>query len=460
VEAVPPASRLHLIHERIDALRRQPIAATEKGFGTIAAGRNVSAASLAAECPPALGGEFTTPLLVLRDSALTSNASAMAQWCACTGVLLAPHGKTTMAPQLLERQLAAGAWGITAATISQVQVYRSFGVDRVLIANELTDRAGIAWLAAELTSDPDWECFAYVDSLAGVRLLNEALTASGAIRPLRVLVELGFPGGRTGCRSVADALDVATAVSEADALALAGASGYEGGIGHDGEPETLAAVADYCQRLRALGESVAARVTVPITTVPITTGPITTGPITTGPITTGPIVSAGGSAYFDVVARELTAGSGAEGASPLVVLRSGCYLTHDHGEYAAIGPYSRRLGPDLTPAIELWAPVLSCPEPGLALACAGRRDVSFDQGMPVPLRLRRQDGTIEPASGLTTTRLDDQHAYISVPPGVGLAPGDLICFGISHPCTTLDKWRVIPVVDDDYRVVDAVHTFF
>jgi D-serine deaminase-like pyridoxal phosphate-dependent protein len=359
----------------------------------------------------------------------------MARWCARAGVLLAPHGKTTMAPQLFGRQLAAGAWGITAATISQVQVYRSFGVDRILIANELTDRAGIAWLAAELTADPGWECFAYADSLAGVRLLDDALTAYGANRPLHVLVELGFPGGRTGCRSVADALDVAAAVSEADALTLAGASGYEGGIGHDGEPPTLTAVAGYCRRLRALGESLAGSLT-------------------------APIVSAGGSSYFDVVARELTAGRSPDDDVPLVVVRSGCYLTHDHGEYAAIGPDSRHLGPDLRPAIELWAPVLSCPEPGLALACAGRRDVSFDMGMPVPLRLRRLDGTIEPASGLTATRLDDQHAYISVPPSAGLTPGDLICFGISHPCTTFDKWRVIPVVDDEYRVVDAVHTFF
>jgi D-serine deaminase-like pyridoxal phosphate-dependent protein len=424
------------IHERVNALRHQPIAPTEKGFGTIAGQRPISAASLAAERPPAFGDEFTTPLLVLRETALAHNAVSMAQWCASAGVQLAPHGKTTMAPQLFERQLAAGAWAMTAATISQVQVYRSFGIDRILIANELTDRAGIAWLAAELTADPDWECFAYVDSLAGVRLLDDALAAARVSRPLHVLVELGFPGGRTGCRGVAEALGVAAAASDAKALNLAGAAGYEGGIGNDGQPETLAAVADYCGRLRALGETVAATVA------------------------TGPIVSAGGSAFFDVVARELTARGGGDGGSPLVVLRSGCYLTHDHGEYAAIGPASRGLGPELLPAIELWAPVLSSPEPGLALACAGRRDVAFDQGLPIPLRLRRQDGAIEPVSGLTTTRLDDQHAYISLPPGVTLTPGDLICFGISHPCTTLDKWRVIPVVDDDYRVVDAVYTFF
>ena len=416
----------HDMQRRVAALRHRAIALTEKGFCSIAAQRTVTAAALTAQRPSLFGAEFTMPLLVLRDSALTHNVTAMADWCTAAGLLHAPHGKTTMAPQLFERQLAAGAWGITAATISQVQVYRSFGFSRILLANELTDPAGISWLAAELSAEQDWECVGYVDSVAGVELLASGLSAAGATRPLPVLVELGFPGGRTGCRSVTQAQAVAVAVDQASSLRLAGAAGYEGGIGSDGEPETLVAVSAYCRQLRELAQSIG-----------------------------GGLVSAGGSAYFDVVAREL---SGLAGQS--VVLRSGCYLTHDHGEYATNSPAARHTGPELRPAIELWAPVLSCPEPGLALACAGRRDVAFDQGLPIPLRIRRPDGAFEPAERLTVTRLDDQHAYLSVPAGLQLEPGDLIGFGISHPCTTFDKWRVIPVVDDDYRVIDAVHTFF
>jgi len=419
------------MRERIEALRHRPIAATEKGFGVIAASQPVSAATLATQRPPALGSDFTMPLLLLRDSALRHNARAMADWCASAGVQLAPHGKTTMAPQLFARQLAAGAWGITAATISQAQVYRAFGVDRVLIANELTDRAGIRWLAAELTADPEWDCYAYVDSVAGVGLLDETLRAAAAGRPLPVLVELGFPGGRTGCRSIADALVVAAAVSQAPALRLAGVAGFEGGLGTDASQSTLDAVGAFCAQLRTLTHQLP------------------------GPL----MLTAGGSAYFDVVARELTATAAGEPA-PTVVLRSGCYLTHDHGEYATIGPDARQHGPELIPALELWAPVLSCPEPGLALAGAGRRDVSFDKGLPVPLRMRRPDGELLPAERMTVTRLDDQHAYLRVLAGAELAVGDLVCLGISHPCTTFDKWRVIPVVDDDYRVIDAVHTFF
>jgi len=393
---------------RVEALRQRPVAPTDKGFGLIAP---VTAAQLAARKPAALGPEFTMPLLVLKDSALMHNAAAMADWCMRSGVLLAPHGKTTMAPQLFARQLAAGSWGITAATIGQVQVYRAFGVQRIVLANELTDRAGIAWLAGALSADPGFDCYVYADSLDGVRLLDQGLRAAGASRPLPVLVELGFPGGRTGCRNIGQAVQVASAVQAAGTLRLAGAAGFEGAL------PTPDAVTAWCRQLSDLASRLPGE----------------------------PVVSAGGSAWFDIVAAELA------GPGRTVVLRSGCYLTHDHGHYASTGPGTRHRGPELIPAMELWAAVLSRPERTLALAGAGRRDVSFDQGLPVVLR---------PDRSMTVTRLDDQHAYLSLPADAPLAPGDLVCFGISHPCTTFDKWRAIPVVDDEYRVIDVVHTFF
>jgi D-serine dehydratase len=432
----------------IAALRERPIAATEKGFGVIAASGPVTSASLGRQRPPLFGGGFTTPLLVLRESAVAHNIAAMAAYCAAAGVRLAPHGKTTMAPQLMARQLAAGAWAVTAATIGQVLTYRAFGIPRVVLANELTDPTGISWLAGEMAADPGFDCYLYVDSLDGVALLDSSLRARGAGRPVPVLVELGYPGGRTGCRDVGEAVAVAEAAAAAPALRVAGAAGFEGLIGHDREARTLAGITRYCQALRALGERLAA----------------TAAP---GSV----ILSAGGSAFFDVVVREL-AGGWAGAQAPVIVLRSGVYVAFDHGLYARIAPAGGEQpggeqpgggagpGPALEPALELWAHVLSRPEPGLALACAGRRDVGFDAGLPVPLRFRKPGGQLAPAAGSHVSALDDQHAYVRLPAGSDLAPGDLVCLGVSHPCTTFDKWRVIPVVDDGYRVIDAVHTFF
>jgi D-serine deaminase-like pyridoxal phosphate-dependent protein len=435
------------LRDAVAALRERRIGPGEKGFGPIAP---VTAADLAGRRPGLFGGGFSFPLIVLRESALRQNIEAMAAYCAAAGADLAPHGKTTMAPQLFARQLAAGAWAMTAATPSHLRVYREFGVPRILLANQLTDPAGIAWLAGQMAADPGFDCYVYVDSLPGVRLLDEAFTAAAgagragpAGRRLPVLVELGQPGGRAGCRTVADALTVARAAAATGSLRLAGAAGYEGSIGHDATPATLDAVAAFCRDLRILGERLRE-------------------------VAPGPerlVVTAGGSSYFDVVARELTAPPAGD-PPPRVVLRSGAYVTHDHGRYAGVTPGGAgqpdRTGPGLAPAFELWANVLSRPEPGLAIVSAGRRDVAFDAGLPLPLRVRGRDGGEQEAeaAGMTVTKLDDQHAYLSVPPGSGLAPGDLICLGISHPCTTFDKWRVVPVVDDSHRVVDAIHTFF
>ena len=456
------------VAERLRALRERPIEPTEKGFGPLAAagpgypafggGTGVTAAALAAARPVLHAAGFTYPLLTLRESALASNIEAMAAYCHRAGVALAPHGKTAMSPELAARQLAHGAWGITVATIGQLRTYRAFGFPRLLLANELVDEAGIAWLAAELAADPGFEAYCYVDSQDGVAILDQVLTRQRAGRRLPVLVEIGHDRGRTGCRTDDDALDVAKTAAATGTLRVAGVAGYEAGFeqgrGAGSEAETLGLIASFCRRLRGLAGTLAE-------TLP-------------GVASAGEelIVTAGGSAYFDVVTRELTAG-GTGGMT--VILRSGAYLTHDHGYYGTVSPVSRAAwgsqdsrgsrdaadAPVLRPALELWAQVLSRPEPGLALLGAGRRDVGFDKGLPVPLRIVRRGMTSGVGGvGGEVTELNDQHAYLRLDEATALAPGDLVCLGISHPCTTLDKWRVIPVVGDDGRVTDTVHAFF
>jgi len=412
-----------LVAERIGALRERAIDPTEKGFGPLA-GR-ASAASLAAARPPLPETGLVYPLLTLRESAVRNNLAAMAAYCAQAGVELAPHGKTAMSPELAAWQLAHGAWGVTVASIGQLQTYRAFGFPRLLLANELTDTAGIAWLAAELAADPGFEAYCYVDSTGGVAILDRVLRQHRAGRPLPVLVEIGHAGGRTGCRTDEAALAVATAAQATGTLTVAGVAGYEGTI-QEGEAQ----VAAFCRRLRALGDAIGGD---------------------------GPrIVTAGGSAYFDVVARELTAG----GALPVqVILRSGAYLTYDHGFYGTVSPAGRGTAgaPALRPALELWAQVLSRPEPGLALLGAGRRDVGFDKGFPIPVRVL---GSAASTAGWQVTELNDQHAYLRLDEDAALGPGDLVGLGISHPCTTLDKWRVLVVLNDDDLVIDIVHCFF
>ncbi len=395
--------------------------------------------------PTLATGGFVGPLLVLDRHALEHNLRTMAAWCARHGVHLAPHGKTTMAPQLFHRQLAHGAWGITAANISQLRVYRAFGVSRVQLANQLVDTNALHWLAAELDRDPHWSFTCWVDSVSGVRQMTEALAAAEPQRPVDVLLELGGEGGRTGARTASEAFDVARAVRRSPMVRLAGVAGYEAAMAHDLGDHDVSVVDAYMSRMRDLvGELTRAGLFDEVEQV---------------------IVTCGGSSYFDQVAEALTTRWPDD--LPIVpVLRSGAYLTHDDGLYRTMSPFGRqhRLAGEedpFRPAMRIWSQVTSHPEPGLALATMGRRDVSFDQHLPEPQVVRGRDGLVRDLSpdACRVTSLADQHAFLSLDPGAGVEVGDWIGFGLSHPCTVFDKWPLIPLVDGD-EVVGLIRTYF
>ncbi|KAA2256356.1 amino acid deaminase [Solihabitans fulvus] len=382
---------------------------------------------------------FVGPLVVLDSAALEHNLATMARWCAQRGVRLAPHGKTTMAPQLFQRQLDLGAWGMTAANASQLRVYRAFGVARVLLANQLLDPAALRWLAAELDADPGFAFSSWVDSVRGVELMTEALRAAAPSRPVDVLVELGAPGGRTGARDRATAVAVAEAVAASPVLRLAGVAGYEGALAHDASTGALSTVDLYVSDLRAL-------------TLTLADSGHFDG-------LTEVIVTAGGSAYFDQVAAAI-AGPWPESLPVVPVLRSGAYVTHDDGFYRGISPFGRGAGDaPFRPALRAWAQVTSRPQPDLALLTIGKRDASFDEGLPEPQLLRGKDGTVSPLTDCRVTALNDQHAFLALDRANAVEVGDWIGLGLSHPCTVFDKWQLLPVVDGTV-VVDLVRTYF
>ena len=398
----------------VAALADEPLDWRFKGLPASWWGR--TPAQICAAAPKLIDEGAVGPLCVLRARALTHNLTTMAGWCRDRGVELAPHGKTHMAPQLLARQFEAGASAVTVATISQVRVFRAFGVTDMLLANELVDETGLRWLAAELDADPDFGLVCWVDSLRGVEVMTSTLADTGAMRPVDVCVEVGMAGGRTGCRGQDSVDEVARAAAASPKLRLVGVAGYEAARGHDVGPDTLADVRAYLAEIRAAMARLA-------------------------PLfeTDRAVATAGGSTYFDAVADVLA-------GDWRTILRSGCYLTHDDGLYHRTSP----LRDGLRPALSVWAQVLSRPEPGLALVGMGRRDVSFDQDLPMPYGLSASD----------VAKLNDQHAYLVLGGDDRVDVGDWIEFGISHPCTTFDKWPMIPVLDDDDRVVDLIRTFF
>jgi D-serine dehydratase len=387
-------------------------------------------------------GDLSLPVTTLRAEALTHNIETMAEYCRRRGVSLAPHGKTTMSPQLFQRQLDAGAWGITAGTPGQVQVMRRFGVQRVFLANELVERQALEWVAAELSQDEDFDFYCLVDSVDTVAAMDEVLHDRLGSRRLNVLVELGLAGGRTGTRSVSEALAVSGAVVDASTLRLAGVETFEGLAASSASPDDIAAVDRLLGSVRDVVQQILEQ----------------RAPSPTEEF----LVTAGGSVFFDRVVEIL--GSWPDQPQVRVVLRSGCYVSHDHGRYQRLSPLDGRRAPSedlcLENALEAWGVVLSRPEPTQVIVGSGKRDLPYDVELPIPLRVHRADGEVFDLTGASVTKLMDQHAFLTVPESVSLEPGDIVAFGLSHPCAAFDRAPLIPLIDEDLTVTGGVLTYF
>ncbi len=424
------------VAERAARLGEERVGPRFKGLPPDADGLTVGA--LAAERRSLFTGGFTTPVLTLDAASLSHNLALLESYTDRHGLAFAPHGKTSMAPELFARQLAHGAWGITVAVPHQVRVAREFGVRRIFLANELVDAAALTALTADLDADPEFQLLVYVDSVRGVELMDRARTEAGALRPLDVVVELAAgEGARTGVRDEAGCRAVADAVEASDTLRLAGVAGYEGEV-PEADPERVRA---WLRRLTALAAAFDAE----------------------GRFAglDQIVVSAGGSAWFDAVA-DVFAELPPLTLPVLKLLRSGAYVSHDDGHYQHVTPFNRV--PEegtLRPAFRLWAQVVSRPGPDQAFVNAGKRDAAYDLHLPEAQVVRdARTGVLRPAEGITLTGLSDQHGWLRTEEGAELEVGDWIGLGLSHPCTSFDKWQLIPVTEADGTVTELVRTFF
>lgn len=413
---------------------------------SIPAGESVDPASVAEKGWSLLQDDLHYPVLVLKDGALDHNIKTMARWCGDNGFLHAPHGKTTMCPQIYQRQLGAGAWGITVATVSQAMVCIRFGVKRILMANQLVGKANVQSIVAETTRDPELEFYCLIDSVTGVKHLAGHLKNAGTARPIRVFLEWGRPGWRTGVRTVDEARTVCEALQGyPELLELCGFEGHEGSakVGPGEEPE-VAQVTNFLGGLLKLEKEMG---------IPGDTGE--------QPL----LFSIGGTSYLDMVRDALVEAR----ECYRCIVRSGCYVTHDHGFYASKVDQARERAarpksvPRFQPALELWSQVQSVQDGQTAILTFGKRDCPYDMDLPIPLFSIPERKDLKDRQALDKgriTHINDQHAFLSFPEGTGLSVGDRVVCGISHPCTAFDKWRVIPLVDDDYRVLNLYRTYF
>ena len=382
--------------------------------------------------------DLSLPTAVLYEDKLTNNLEWMQRFIAGYGLKLAPHGKTTMAPRLFARQLQAGAWGITLATAHQTRVAYEHGVRRVLMANQLLGKQNMAVIAA-LLRDKAFEYFCLVDSAEQVELLGRFFASEGIT--LNVLLEVGVSGGRTGIRNRAQKDALLNALARwREQIRLSGVELYEGVL------EEEASIRDFLRGATSLARELHSAER-----------------FDRSPF----LLSGAGSAWYDVVADEFSK-AGLENLAEFV-LRPGCYLTHDVGIYRTAqakilqrNKIAAQMHSGLQPALQLWAYIQSVPEKGKAIVAVGKRDATFDSGLPVPA-LHYRPGAAAPEAAPSSwelMKMMDQHAYLRMGENDDIRVGDMLAFDISHPCLTFDKWRYLSVLNSRYEVIEVVPTFF
>ncbi|HBM3025507.1 TPA: amino acid deaminase [Klebsiella oxytoca] len=382
-----------------------------------------------------LAEEVCLPAALLKKTALENNIAWMQRYADARGVSLAPHGKTTMTPWIFQAQQRAGAWGIGVGSAWQASAAMASGVERVLMVNQLVGRANMQAVSRLKAHYRTAEFICCIDSLANARALSTFFDERR--QTLDVLIELGVAGGRCGCRSVEDALALAQVAAELPGLRLRGLELYEGVLhGDDPQPQVealLRQAADLACRMEHLVE--------------------------------GEFVLTGaGTVWYDVVCNIWLAAK--KPARCRIVIRPGCYITHDRGIYdiaqkalVARDPIACDLGGDLTSALELMAMVQSVPEADRAVVNFGKRDCAFDAGLPQPVALYRNGAQLS-AEGIESVGIMDQHCMLRLAPGSDVQVGDILVFGTSHPCLTFDKWKTLLLVDEQYNVLEELDTLF
>lgn len=393
---------------------------------------------------PLLEGSFAFPQLTLDWPSVQWNADLMSKICSANDVQLAPHSKETMCRQILDEQTKNGVWAISVADFAQLRTLRGFGHRRFLLANELVEPN----VARTLMRAMDVEVTYVVDSADGVKVLDDAWRLTQRTSPVDVLIEVGFQGGRAGCRTVEHALDVAAAVSACPGLRLAGIEAYDGiVIDLEEFSGTRARVSGMSDKINEQVELISRCIAT-----------LRSGDLICGTTT----VSLGGSMFYDIVMDRCDKQWRAD-HDAILVLRCGSYIVHDDdGIYDSISPLGKVSRPaGLRPALAMWSVVLSRPEDDIAILGFGKQHCPDDDGLPT-LRSVVRRGRLNPVEGAKVYRLNEQHAYcrLQSKSARALKAGDVVVSTPYHPSLAFQKWQRMLCIDDSLTILDVAESKF
>lgn len=311
-------------------------------------------------------GDCDTPALLLDIDAAERNIEKMAAYFRGTSASLRPHVKVHKSPWLAQKQIDAGARGITVAKVSEAEVMARAGIDDVLIANEVVGEYKVKRLArvAKLC-----KLGVIVDNIHNARQISELASQEGS--RVRVLVDVNLSsvmGGvldRTGVVP-ADALALAREVSKMKSLEFSGVMGYEGSLKAFPEPASKAAAGK-----KALGLLVETAQT-----------------IRESGLSAGVVSSSGTMSYK--IAAEFPG---------VTEVQAGGYLFMDLGY--------RRAGIDFETSLTLLTTIVSKPRPEKLIVDVGYKAISAESGLP----------GVKDRPDLEVTSLNAEHGHVNVSEG-------------------------------------------
>lgn len=342
-----------------------------------------------------------TPALVVDLAKVRANIAEMRARMETVPAELRPHAKIHKSPELARMQLAAGAIGITTATVWEATAMLEAGIDDVLVANQVVGARKEAELARLSTLG---RVIVLVEDTGNAEALSAAAVAAGGV--IGVLVEIDVGLHRAGARGVEAAAELAELVERLPGLALLGPFGYEGHCMLEPEREERVRKARAAnEELLALADELERR----------------------GLATE--IVAAGGLGTWDIT-----------GANPRVTeIHAGSYVFSD--------AFHANLVPGFDPALTVRATIVSRHGSMAVLDC-GRKSIGIDRATP---ELVGVEGAVRFEHG--EHFVHEEHTAVELA-DAGLGVGDTVALMPGYAPTTVNFYDCFFVAEDGV-VVDV-----
>ncbi len=392
------------------------------------------------------------PILSIDKLQLIKNIRIMKNFAVKNNLSLAPHCKTFMSPQLINNHLKK-TWGLTISNNQQLSTIINLNVKNIIYGNLIVNEANlIQYLDIVKKYRKLTNIYYCIDSLFGLNLLIKVVTKKKYKFKIRILIELGTKNGRCGIRNFKSFKKIVISLNNIPKnILVSGLFFYEGAIKNSSLSKVSKKIMDLLQFTFRCHEELVYQ------------------NLYKEKIK---LISGGGSEYFDLVTKYFNKFNTKNDTK--LILRPGSFIAYGHGYYEKkinnlkkrniIKSVSDKNKFFFKPSLLLWSHVLSINDNGIAIVNFGKRDVSFDLGNPIPINVYRnnkiyRNNETKP-NNLNVFKLNDQHAFLKYNNKIRLNIGDLISFGISHPCITLDKWKYVFLINSKFDVIDVYQTFF